>query len=307
MTRLIIPILACLVVSGCASELVLEKDDALAVVPRRISDTGHIIVETRLNGLGPFHFAIDTGASISVIYERTRAEVGIEPDPGIRVNVLGMTGSGVFPLGRLAEIRVGEEPWNNARVAILPNTTSMSARTDGILGVDFLSRYAVLYSHQERVLRLYPEEFVADDAYRGWDRVPLRRMRVGDGNVSVFVFDMHIGAERIPTVFDLGATVNVMNRHAATALNIPVRRPRSRPDVQGVSGSTEVLAELRVWRLRIDNSLWKDTTFLVGEFPVFEAFDLGRQPAAIAGVDLFGRRDFIIDFARQRLLVKAWD
>jgi hypothetical protein len=305
MARLFIPVLVCLAVSGCANELVLEKEEALAVVPRRISDSGHIIVETTLNGLGPFQFAIDTGASISVIYESTRAKVAIEPDRRTQVNVLGMTGSGIYPLGQLAEIRVGAEPWNNARVAILPNTTSMSTRIDGILGVDFLSRYAVLYSHRERVLRLYPAEFVSDNAYRGWDRVALRELRVGDGNVAVFVFDMYIGAEHIPTVFDLGATVNVMNRRAARALDIMIRRPRSRPEVQGVSGSMEILAELRVWTLRINNSLWRDTDFLVGEFPVFEALGLDRQSAAIAGVDLFGRRDFIIDFARQRLLVKS--
>jgi len=40
---------------------------------------------------------------------------------------------------------------------------------------------------------------------------------------------------------------------------------------------------------------------------VFEALGLSRRPAAIAGSDLFGSRDFIIDFARQRLLVKSRD
>lgn len=307
MTRLVILILACLAITGCASELVLDTDDALAVIPRQISDAGHIVVETTLNGRGPFRFAIDTGSSISVVYEGARTEAGIEPVPDIQVHVLGMTGSGFFPIGQVSEIRVGDEAWNNARVALLPDTGPIASQIDGILGVDFLSRYAVLYSQRERVLRFYPRELVADDAYRGWEKIVLRDLRVGEGNVAVLVFDMHIDAEYIPTVFDLGAAVNVMNRRAARALDIMVRRPLRSSEVHGVSGSTEVLAELRVWRLRINNSLWRSKTFLVGEFPVFAALGLDRRPAAIVGVELFGRRDFVIDFARQRLLVKSRD
>jgi hypothetical protein len=307
MIRLVRPILACLALSGCASELILETEDALAVIPRQFSGSGHIVVETRVNGQGPFRFAIDTGASISVVYEHARAELGIEPFQNIQVLVLGMTGSGVFQLGQVDEIRVGNEPWNNARVALLPLPSPSAMRIDGILGIDFLSRYAVLYSQKEGVLRLYPKEFVADDAYQGWSRIPLRKLRVGDGNASVLVFDMHIDAERIPTVFDLGATVNIMNWRAARALDILVRRPQRKPEVYGVSGSTEILAELRVWRLRIDNSTWWSKIFLVGEFPLFEALGIDDQPAAIAGTELFGQRDFIIDFARERLLVRTRD
>jgi predicted aspartyl protease len=307
MTRLVFLVVVCLVATGCASELVLDTDEAVAVIPRQISSTGHIVVKTRLNGRGPFRFVIDTGASISVVYEAASAEAGIEPVPGIQVHVFGMTGSGLFPLARVTELSVGSESWSNARVALLPKTVPGDDRVDGILGVDFLSRYAVLYSQQERVLRLYPRELIADQSYRGWDRIGLRELRVGDGNVAVFVFDMYIDAEHIPTVFDLGATVNAMNRRAARALDILVRRPRRLPEVQGVSGRTEVLAELRVWRLQIENSFWRNRIFLVGEFPVFETLGLDRRPAAIAGADLFGRRDFIIDFARQRLLVKSKD
>jgi predicted aspartyl protease len=305
MTRHVILVLTCLAVSGCASELVLDTESALAVIPRHISDTGHIVVETKLNGLGPFRFAIDTGASISVIYEHARAKVGIEPLPNARVHVFGISGSGQYPLARVAEIRVGDELWKDARVTLLPDTTAIGTRVDGILGVDFLSRYAVLYSQTEKVLLLYPRELVADRAYLGWDSIPLRDLRVGDGNVAVLVLDMQIDAERITTVFDLGATASLMNRRGARALNILVRRPRIAPEIEGVSGGTEVLAELRVRQLRINNSTWRNRIFLVGEFPVFQTLGLDRQPAAIAGADLFGERDFIVDFTRRRLLVKS--
>lgn len=307
MTRLVIIILACWAIAGCANELVLNREGALAVIPRQVSDSGHIVVETNLNGRGPYRFIIDTGASISVVYERARVKAGIEPLPNMQVHVLGISGSGLFALGQVAEIRVGNERWLNARVALLPDAIPITTGVDGILGVDFLSQYALLSSQQERVLVLFPRELVAERSYRGWDSVALRDLRVGDGNVAVLVLDMYIDTEHIPAVFDLGATESLMNRRAAGALDILVRRPRTMPDVHGVSGSTEVLAELHVWRLRINNSIWRNRVFLVGEFPVFETLGMNRRPAAIAGVDLFGRRDFIVDFARQRLLVKSRD
>ena len=305
MTRLVILFLACVAATGCASELVLDSDDALAVIPRQVSDTGHIVVETRLNGRGPFRFVIDTGASISAIYEHARSKVGIEPLPDIKAQVFGISGSSLFPVAEVAEIRVGNEPWQDARVAVLPDASPIAAQVDGILGVDFLSRYAVLHSLQEKLLLLYPREFVADSLYVGWDSIVLRELRVGDGNVVVFVLDMYIDNEHMPAVFDLGATANLMNRRGARALDVSMRSPRATPEVQGVSGGTEVLAELRVWRLRINNSFWRNRVFLVGDFPVFRKLGLHRQPAAIAGADLFGERDFIVDFTRQRLLVKS--
>ena len=95
------------------------------------------------------------------------------------------------------------------------------------------------------------------------------------------------------------------NRRGAKALDVLVRSPRATPEIHGISGSTEVLAELHVWRLRINNSIWRNRVFLVGEFPVFETLGLNREPAAIVGADLFGGRDFIVDFTRRRLLVKS--
>lgn len=307
MTRLVILIFTGLAVTGCASKLVLDTEGALAIIPRQTSDTGHIVVETRLNGVGPFRFVIDTGSSITVIYEDARARAGIEALPNLKVHLFGISGANIFPLARVAEIRVGNELWRDARVALLPNDSPIAARFDGILGVDFLSRYAVLYSRREKVLLLYPRELVSERSYLGWDNIPLRDLRVDDGNVAVLVLDMYIDAKRVPAVFDLGATASLMNRRAAKALDILVRRPRTSPEVHGVSGSTDVLAELHVGRLRINNSIWRNRIFLVGEYPVFRTLGIDGQPAAIAGADLFGQREFIIDFTRRRLLVKSRD
>lgn len=297
-------LIALLVLSGCASKLVLEEDGALAVIPHRPGASGQIVVEVRVNGHGPFNFVIDTGASISALFESVRAEAAIEPIQGGRVRVLGMTGFGVFPVAQIRQITLGSEAWDNARVALLPDEGSTTAQVHGILGVDFLSRYAVWYSPTERVLRFYPKELVANRAYAGWGSIELSHMRIGNGNVSVYAFDMFVKNERIPTIFDLGATVNLMNHHAARRLEIPLRSLRTAPEVHGITGPTPILAELQVWRLEIGHLYWRNQTFFIGEFPIFDVLDVGADPVAIAGTSFFEGRDFIIDFTRKRLLVR---
>ena len=43
----------------------------------------------------------------------------------------------------IAELTIGSESWTNARVALMPADSRTSDEFDGILGVDFLRRYAV--------------------------------------------------------------------------------------------------------------------------------------------------------------------
>lgn len=291
--------------SGCAGELLLEPDGALAIVPRQFGDSGHIVVEVMLNGHGPYNFALDTGASITTVFDKARTEASINAIPGSNVFIFGMTGSGTFPVATISQVSLGREEWLDARVALLPGDGPSMVSIDGILGVDFLSQYAVHYSQQDRAVRLYPRELVAERSYRGWHSISLFDLDVGAGDIKMLGFNLYINAERIPALFDLGATVNVMNDSAARSLHVPVRRLRKSEEVRGVTGQTEALVELIVRRLRIGDIYWGNRRFLVGEFPVFDVLGTDRQPLAITGTNLFRDRDFIVDFESKRLLVKA--
>ena len=305
MARTLAWLAATLLFSGCASELVLDKDGALAVIPHEVSRSGHILVKTMLNGNGPYDFALDTGASISVVFEDTLRAAGLAPVSGDQVRVQGMTGSGSYPITNVAQLQVGTEVWGPARLALLPDTSPITRYIDGILGIDFMSRYAVAYSQLDRVIRLYPRELIRERSYAGWSSIPLFEIRIADGNVTAFAFDMFIGGERIPTMFDLGANANLMNRRAARSFGIRTRQSRNSAGVDGAFGATIVATELFVWQPTIGSTRWQRSSFLVADFPIFEALNLHKKPAAIAGTRLLEGRDFIIDFAGKRLLVSS--
>ena len=287
---------ALLLASGCASSLVLDDDGALVVIPHQVGTQGHIIVHVTINDQGPFNFVLDTGASISAVFDRTREEAGLELVGGEKVLVHGMVGIGEFPVMTIDHLKVGGESWLDARVASLPVSDEISAEFDGILGVDFLGKYAVSVSARDQVVRLYPPLLVAEKAYRGWTSVPMRQLDIGRGDASAFTVNLHINGITIPALLDLGAGVNLMNWHAAHAIRVKPKRGNRRK-LYGVVDGVPIIADLDVEELRIENLHWRNRNFLISEFAVFKVLDLEHQPVAIVGPGLFKERDFPIRLA----------
>ena len=296
-------LVALFLAAGCADQLVLDDDGALLVIPHEVGSQGHIIVKTMINDHGPYRFALDTGASISVVFDKTREEAGLELLAGEQVLVHGMIGSGHFPLTTVTELKVGKESWRNARLASLPGNSSVPTEIDGILGVDFLSRYAVGVSAEERVVRLYPPELVSNRSYSGWHSIPMRKLQVGDGTAFAYSINLEINKIPIPAILDLGAGFNLMNWRAAGAIRVKPKGAMSRKVIYGAVEDARIVAELDVEKLRVASLHWRHRTFFISKFSIFEVLELENKPAAIVGPAFFKDRDFVIDFVRNRLLI----
>ncbi|MGB5255963.1 MAG: aspartyl protease family protein [Woeseiaceae bacterium] len=287
---------------GCAT--VLDEDGALAIVPYSIQENGRIVVNARVNGYGPFVFALDTGATISVIFDKLRGELALEPLPGSELRIHGMVGSGVFPLLDVSNLAVGREVWPRPRIASLPGDTVAGATIDGILGVDFLRRYAVGFSAQDRVIRLYPPELVAGRAYQGWTSISLQPERLGDSSAALYLFAIEIGSHRIPAIFDLGAGVNLLNHAAVESMDLKAAYSRDKQVLSGAIESAQIAARFRIKEVKSGRARWRNEAFEIIEEDIFDSLMEVEVPYAILGAGLFTQRDFIIDFNRNRLLVK---
>ena len=296
---LVVSILA----SGCAAPLILDDDNASVVTPLEVGDEGHIIVQATIDGHGPFRFVLDTGASISVIFDTTREQAGLASAEGTQVVIQGMVGAGTFPMMTIAELKIGSESWTNARVALLPADNSASGQIDGILGIDFLRRYAVGVSPRDEVVRLYPPRLVSERSYRGWTSIPMQDLQIGKGDATVYTIALHISEIEIQAMLDLGAGSNLMNWHTARAIRVKPRKSGPGSEISGAIETEPVVAELEVDELRIEDILWRNRTFVISDFPIFEALDLEDRLVAIIGPGLFNERDFVIDFERKRMLI----
>ncbi len=292
-----------MLLSGCAGAL--ELDDALAIAPYVIDRNGRIVIESRINDLGQYPLLLDTGASISVIFEELAQKAGLQPIPDSAVIVHGVVSSGIFPLLDIDRLDVGSETWHKPRVVMLPNETGAATGVDGLLGVDFMSRYAVGFSVRERVLRFYPRELVAQRTYRGWDSIPMRPQIVGRGGATAYFVDIEIEGQTLPAALDLGSGVNMINIAGADTLNLVPVRSRRKDEVTGILGKLPGLSRFKARSVRTSGTRWRNEEFLVADFEIFETFGLRDRPGAILGAGFFTQRDFVLDFARSRLLVKS--
>jgi len=248
---------------------------------------------------------LDTGASISIVFDKLRNKLELETAPGKSVTIQGLVTSGQFPLVNISRLQVGREIWADPRIASLPGGTAASAKIDGILGIDFLRRYAVGFSTEDRVLRLYPPNLVRDRSYRGWASVPLERVNIGESGAALYFFEIEISGKKLPALFDLGAGPNMINWSAARSLNLAPLNRRGEELLSGAFESTPVVARLNAKEVRTAGIRWRNEVFLVADLEIFTSLQQDDSPLVILGSGLFNQRDFVIDFVRNRLLVKV--
>lgn len=294
---------AIMTLPGCAS--VLDLDNALAVVPYNIEESGRIVVEAHVNGHGPYNFVLDTAASISAVFDPLRNELALDLIPGKSVTVHGAVASAKFSLLDIDRLELGTVSWATPRIVSLPGETAAGAGIDGILGVDFMRRYAVAFSTSDRAVRLYPPNLVARRSYQGWASVPMKAEPIDASSAAVYFMEVQIDGWAITAVFDLGAGLNMINWPGARSIGITRRASREDRMFSGALDSVPIVAQLDADEVTTANVRWRNEVFAVADVEIFETLHLQNSPAAILGARLFTQRDFIIDFDRNRLLVKV--
>lgn len=290
-----------LALTGCASTI--DRDGALAVVPYRIEGTDRIVLDVMLNDQGPFSFALDTGSSITALFDDLSDELELEVDPKYRATVYGVVASGQFQLFNIDRLQVGSEVWADARVAALPGDTLAGATINGLLGIDFLRQYAVGFSAADRVVRLYPPELVRNRSYRGWASVPLDPVSIGASGAALYFVEVQIGGKNLRALFDLGAGLNIINWAAARSIGLDPVRMRHDEVLSGAVDSTPIVAQFSAGEVSTGRVRWRNEKFSVADAEVFEILPQGDGPLAILGSGFFCQREFIIDFVRNRLLI----
>ncbi len=294
---------ACIGLSGCAT-VILDPGEALAVIPYETHDDGLIVIDVQVNGQGPLSFALDTGASISSIVEDAARRLGVRAVPDSLVTIHGAVASGEFPLLDVESLGVANEVWREPPVVALPGRVGAIQGVDGILGIDFMRRYTVMFSAGERVLRLFDPDSVRARAYSGWEAVPLRPFIIGEAAEPLYLFDIQINARRIPALFDLGATANLMNWPAADYIGVVPVDVDSDAVVRGAFETTEAVAELTANSVYTRRVGWGTQLFTIADLEIFSVLQYEDSPLAITGAGLFRGRSFLIDFVGNRLLVE---
>jgi gag-polyprotein putative aspartyl protease len=136
-----------------AEALAAQGKQASEIIRFRLRDGYLIVVQTMVNGSGPFSFLLDTGTTRTVI----------DPELALQLQapVLGKASlTGVLhvrqdELVRLEDVRLGTTSLSGLGAVVdkLARQKMLAPGIRGVLGEDFLSRFDVLIDYKQRSLR----------------------------------------------------------------------------------------------------------------------------------------------------------
>jgi len=112
-----------------------------------------IFTSVKLNGKGPYRFAIDSGATQTVISEKVAAELGLQPIATSVVFGIGGPGKVETKLYKIDELTTGDVKGKNTPVGTF-NDPLVSQIADGILGTSIFSDFIVTIDYPANELRL---------------------------------------------------------------------------------------------------------------------------------------------------------
>jgi len=289
--------------------LALPASQARAALPAeqpyRIDYHGRLSTEVYVDGQGPFHFLIDTASSRSLIFEHVRQKLNLTQSQPDRMTVYGINDvADVMPV-KPRELRVAGESISNLTMGVLPETES--AGPDGILGVDILSRYFVVLDRSTMLFKLLPPEKSSAKSYSDWSEAELLPRPLKKFAIQFWYLKARFNGWTITSLFDLGASMTMMNWGGAERLGVHKARyagfgppPAMLQDVLGKEAPALRADGLEI---RLPGKSWNKQLVIIADAPVFTYFDLDEQPAAIVGLDLLRNNSLAIDFAGQRLYV----
>src|SRR5207253_2209202 len=112
-----------------------------------------IFTEVMINGHGPYNFAIDTGATETVISEKLIGTIGLQPITSTVVYGIGGAGKVDTKLYGVKELAVGDVKIKNIPVGTF-NDPLVSQLADGILGTAALSDFTITVNYPASQLEI---------------------------------------------------------------------------------------------------------------------------------------------------------
>ena len=273
------------------AELDALTADAESLKLREIMN--RMVVTVSVNGQGPFHFLVDSGADRSVIGDALAARLALPPGKTVRLN--SMAGARSVNTVQLATLTVGS---NTVAGIHAPALSESYIGAQGLLGVDALANQRVLIDFENMrmsVLAGRRAPPVDED-----EIVVEARRRFG----QLILAEADIDRDKIYAIVDTGSQVTIGN----TALRERVFAKRKVPPktvpitLISVTGQSTV-ADLAVLpRIRIGGVDMRNVPVAFTDAPPFELFGVSKVPAMLLGTDLLqGFRRILLDFRDKKV------
>lgn len=273
----------------------IKPEDFAYVAATRVDRIGRVMAPVFVNGVGPFAFMVDTGASSSVISPRVVTKLALRPDPREVRLLRGITGSEVVASVGVASITAGEIRLVNKQLPVVE--PRVFADADGIFGADAFAHGCLHVKFNEATVSILR---------RGCPRVDERwetlRAELRFGGLPVV--RARVGRTTVLAIVDTGAERSLGNRALLMAekLEQGTLDPANRRQVfaatsQAVFGHLLPVRAVRLGTIDVDN-----LHLVFGDFEVFRMWGAEQSPAIVLGMDVLGTTQaMMIDYQRKEL------
>lgn len=257
----------------------------------------HLMVDVRINGNGPYHFVVDTGADRTILASEVAAELGLSH--GEKVMLRGVVRAVLTEAVSILTMTFGSI---TKRHLTVPTLSRSLLDADGYLGLDFLDGHRVTFDFQNHLLQVSEPRarFSAN-----WLRENEARIRVSGSSGHLQALDCMVDGTPATAFIDSGAEVSAANEPLLAAL---ARRNPSFGEMGSIRlidiTGGEILGRVAmVDKIRLAAALtFTHCPLVIADFLVFDAWGLRQRPALLIGMNLlrqFGRVS--IDYGLQEL------
>jgi predicted aspartyl protease len=250
-----------------------------------------LTVPVKIEGTGPYHFMLDTGAQATVLSTVLADQLMLNDRR--QATLVGMASRRPVETTMIQNFALGSRTFP-IRVAPLIDPENIGG-ADGILGIDSLQGQRVLLDFKKKQIAVADAKQLGGN--RGFEIVVRAREKLG----QLIITHASIDGVRTAVLVDTGAQGTVGNPALLNKLRHTRKLGESEmTDVNGeaLSGVTRQAEALKIGRAAINNF---PITF--ADSPTFHVLGLQDEPAVILGMSelkLFNR--VAIDFAQRRIL-----
>jgi predicted aspartyl protease len=240
----------------------------------------HLMVAVRINGNGPYHFVVDTGADRTILATEVAVELGLFH--GEKVMLEGVVRA---VLAETVSIRTLSFGSITCRHLVVPTLSRSLLYADGYLGLDFLDGHRVTFDFKNHILQVSEPRarFSAN-----WARENEARIRASGSSGHLQALDCTVDGIPATAFIDSGAEVSAANAPllAALARRNPTFGEIGTVRLIDITGG-EILGKVTmVDKIRFSGLTFTDCPLVIADFLVFDVWGLRQRPALLIGMNL---------------------
>ena len=238
-------------------------------------DNTRMTVEVRVNGRGPYHFLVDSGADSSVVGLRIARDLQLPL--GTPTILHATTASARVDRVMVRELRLGPSTINDLE---LPALRESDLGGDGMIGIDALVQQRLMMDFEKRTIKSedarQPAKFVAGEI------VVTGRRRRG----QLILTEVKAAGLPVEAVIDTGSEITIGNLKLRDKLIRGNRKKFVTVEATGVTGVTIPLQVARVDELKIGSITLRNVPIAFADLPPFKVFGLDDEPSLLIGTDI---------------------